>query len=68
MNLGVQWLDIFDDMLSDPITEANRTGINITGAGGIDTLKLKDVYRFDGTHMHPNYVPLLLEPALREKL
>ena len=62
------WLDIFDAMLSDPIRDANNSGVNIIGSGGISAMKLKDMYQLDGTHMHPNYVPLLLEPCLRIKL
>lgn len=65
---GVTWIDIFDSMLYDPIKEANRTGVNIIGGGGVETLKLRESYVFDGTHMHPNYVPLILGPFMHDKL
>lgn len=62
--IGVTWIDIFESMLYNLIEEANHTGVNIVGGGGADVLKLKDSFTFDGTHMHPNYVPLLLEPFM----
>ena len=55
-------------MLYDPISEANTTGVNIVGNLGPGSLKLQPSYKFDGTHIHPNYVPLLLEPFMRTKL
>ena len=65
---GVTWIDIFESMLCDPIREANHSGVNIVGATSGDALRLRDSYAFDGTHMHPNYVPLLLEPFMRTHL
>lgn len=65
---GVVWIDIFEEMLRDPIREANHTGINIVGGESVDVLKLKESFQFDGTHIHPNYVPLLLEPFLSSQL
>ena len=67
-SLGVTWIDIFENMLRNPIREANHTGIKIVGGESVDVLKLKESFQFDGTHMHPNYVPLLLEPFFSSQL
>lgn len=53
MKKELVWLDFFDKLLEP------TDGKVSLHPGEKSSLKLKKEYELDGTHLHPNYIPLL---------
>ncbi len=64
---GCTWLNIYNDLLWNPLESSEERGINIIGGNSIAALgpQLIDDYKFDDTHIHPDYVSKVLTPVLR---